>query len=970
MKALPTVIKSPNDTLQYRALQLPNHLDCLLIHDPEAKLCAAVMNVGSGSFNDPESHQGLAHFLEHMLFMGSEKYPTSDKYREFVNNNGGCCNAYTDVSSTVFYHSIKSNALLESLDIFAQFFIAPLMQEEFVHKELNAVNSEHLKNINSDIWRESQLFRHLAKPKTVFNGFSTGDLATLKKPDIYEQLHKYHEKYYSANIMKLVVYGNENLDVLEKQVASIFAPIVNKELPPFDYLQHGYPFDNSNLQKVLRMKTIKKEKKLKLIWFFDAMQKHFRSNPLRIFSHLIGHESEGSILSLLLKNKLAYELSCGPWNIGDYFTEFQISLTLTDEGFEKIDKVIEIISEYLQMLRREGIKKWIFDELKIISEFQFNFGSKTDPLTAAIALAENMGTFPIQYAKNVNYLLEEYQPELYTLILDKLVPSNMIILITSNSYNDLPSDEPIYGTEYSFEDIPEHLYLAYTNPQLSKDELKNLHLPPRNYFIPQDFTLKNRIETPTKLPVIIYTGDDGDLFFKLDDKFNLPKLNVEYLLYAHIPSMQKDPQIYLCFDLWKKMLYNYLREYIYLAEMAKFDVSIAPVYKGLKIEVKGFNDRMAMFLEELANRITNFIRLIDDPQNYDYLKNQFDMALYSKRNELDRILKKPLYNQVMSARSWMLMTHVFSLTTLQLEIEKLGFEKYFEFHKNCLETFHYDAIIIGNYTKVEALDLNRRFIESLKSMTFSPLAGYNFHENRVIQLESQKTFAIIEKILVDKEKNDCVLVNYQYRQNPGDRHLFELLSSYLETPFFEDLRTHQQLGYIVFSMSDCKKGVWSFQFLIQSDKITAQECAGKIYEFVEKHKMLIRDLDDEVFEGFKNAMISKYLQPFNNLTEETQYYYDKIVQHTYDFDMMYKAPDIIKKITKQDLIEIYNKLFFGERRVLEIHYVNPNSYEKNKEILKYRKLFDGDKLIEVPNSKFLHKKLSLYPDIYFKLSID
>ena len=968
MEKLPKIIKSPNDPLKYRAIRLANDLDCILVYDPEAKLSSAVMNVGCGSFNDPKEYQGLTHLLEHMLFMGSEKYPESEKYREFVNNNGGSCNAYTDVSSTVFYHNIKSNALIESLDIFAQFFIAPLMQEGFVNKEINAVNSEHLKNLNNDLWRESQLFRHLARPETVFNGFGTGDLATLQKPDTFQQLKIHHYKYYSANIMKLVIYSNQSLDIIEEHVEEIFTPIINKNLPNFDYLEDGYPFDSSNLNKFVRMKTIKKEKKLKLFWFFESMQKHFRSNPMRLFSHLFGHESEGSILSLLLRKKLAYEIVCGPWNIADYFTEFQISVTLTEDGFNNVDKVIEIIGAYIQMLRKNGIPQWVFEELQTIYNFQFNYGSKGNSLSTAIVLAENMGTFPIENAKNVNYLLEEYTPDLYSQILDKLVPSNMIILLCDNSFKNLPEHEPIYGTEYSLENIPENINMLLTVPKLNKPDIKSLHLPPKNYFIPTDFTLKNKIETPTKLPIKIYSGKDGDLFYKLDDKFNLPKLSVEYLLYTHIPGMQKDPIIYLCFDIWKKMLYNYLREYIYLAEMAKFNVNIISVYKGLKIEVKGFNDRMEIFLEELANRITNFIQSINDPENHDYLKDQFDLALYSKQNELDRILKKPLFNQVLSARSWMFMTHVFSLTILQEAISKIGFSKYVEFHKTCLMTFHYDAFIMGNCLKKEALDLNRKFIESLKSFSFVPLAGYDFNENRIIQLESRKTFSIIEKVLVTKEKNDCVLINYQYRQEPTDRHLFELLASYLETPFFEDLRTNQQLGYVVFSMADCKKNVWSFQFLVQSDKITAQECAGKIYEFVAKHRKLIKELDDDTFEDFKHSIIVQYQQPFNNLTEESQYYYDKIFQHTYDFDMAFKAPEAIRKITKQDLINLYEKLFFEEKRILEIHYANINTFEKNKEILKYRKLFSGSKLKEVPNSKYLHQQLALYPDIHFKLS--
>ena len=69
MKRLPAIINSPNDHLHYRYIKLTNQLDCLLVKDPEAKMSAAVMNVGSASFNDPKTHQGLAHFLEHILFI-------------------------------------------------------------------------------------------------------------------------------------------------------------------------------------------------------------------------------------------------------------------------------------------------------------------------------------------------------------------------------------------------------------------------------------------------------------------------------------------------------------------------------------------------------------------------------------------------------------------------------------------------------------------------------------------------------------------------------------------------------------------------------------------------------------------------------------------------------------------------------------------------------------------------------------
>ena len=105
-----------------------------------------------GAALDPRPRYGLAHFLEHMLFLGTEKYPQENEYAEFIQNNGGRHNAYTSLTNTNYYFDISNEAFSEALDRFSQFFKKPLLSESSTEREMNAVDSEYNQSLQSDAW--------------------------------------------------------------------------------------------------------------------------------------------------------------------------------------------------------------------------------------------------------------------------------------------------------------------------------------------------------------------------------------------------------------------------------------------------------------------------------------------------------------------------------------------------------------------------------------------------------------------------------------------------------------------------------------------------------------------------------------------------------------------------------------------------------------------------------------------------
>jgi insulysin len=176
------VLKPENDPRSYQYSVLTNGLKVLVISDPVAKRGAAAMDVRVGQFSDPEDIPGLAHLLEHMLFLGTQKYPDESEFAKFLSAHGGSSNAFTDKESTNYHFDIDASEVEHALDMFSGFFEAPLLLNDRISAEKKAVCSEHQKNLDDDGWRIDEVLRSTSNPAYPFHKFGTGDEESLSDP--------------------------------------------------------------------------------------------------------------------------------------------------------------------------------------------------------------------------------------------------------------------------------------------------------------------------------------------------------------------------------------------------------------------------------------------------------------------------------------------------------------------------------------------------------------------------------------------------------------------------------------------------------------------------------------------------------------------------------------------------------------------------------------------------------------------
>ena len=198
--------------------KLNNGIKYVVITDNESIVANVGVGIKVGSMYDPIDNMGMAHFLEHMLFLGSNKYKEESYFDTMVKQYGGASNAYTASFETVYHFDVLAEHLDEILDIFSRFFIDPLFDINSVSREINAINSEHMKNINNDFWIIRQLIRDISDNDSVMHRFTTGSHETFSKnyKDLRSKMVEFYNKYYCSENLYIVVQSNMEIINVEK----------------------------------------------------------------------------------------------------------------------------------------------------------------------------------------------------------------------------------------------------------------------------------------------------------------------------------------------------------------------------------------------------------------------------------------------------------------------------------------------------------------------------------------------------------------------------------------------------------------------------------------------------------------------------------------------------------------------------------------------------------------------------------
>ncbi|CAO1629238.1 unnamed protein product [Parajaminaea phylloscopi] len=906
------------DDRQYRIVRLANGLEALLIHDPTTDKSSAAMDVRVGHLSDPDDFQGLAHFCEHLLFMGTEKYPRENEYSEFLSNHSGSSNAYTGMDNTNYFFDVGHPHLEGALDRFSKFFICPLFDASCTEREIRAVDSEHKKNLQSDAWRAFQLEKSLSDPSHPYSHFGTGSAKTLwdeprkRGQDVRDELLKFHDRYYSANVMKLVVLGRESLDKLTEWAVDKFSGVRNKGLaaPTFP----SSPLGKDQLATQVFFRTVKDIRLLDITFPIPDQSPLFRAKPGQFLSHFVGHEGQGSILSHLKKRGWANHLSAGGNNGADGFEFFRISIDLTKDGLQNYQDVVAAVFRYIELLKQSSIPEWTYNEVSSLCDLAFRFKEKIPPSSYVSGLSTQMQMpFPREWVLSGPYLTREFDQDLIRKTLDCLSPASCRISIAAQERPDgtkvWDQKEKWYGTEYSLSPLPSKIAAPASATAAQFDDLS---LPRPNTFIPQNFDVVNGSQReqnrslirPTKRPVLLRHTPLCRLWHKADDQFFLPKANVFTLLRS--PLIDATPANAVKSRVFVELVKDALTEYSYDAELAGLGYNIEAQADAFGISVDGYSDKLSVLLDHILKAVKNFQV---DPARFEIVKDTVARGYENFR------LEAP-YQHANYYTSYLTVEKMWTPEEKLAELRRLQSEDVQRFIPDLLGRLHIEMLAHGNLSEAQATSL----VELAEStLAPQPLSPSELISARSLILPSPANIRWKKPVANAENVNSSIELYCQVGDpsNERQRAVLSLLSQIASEPAFDQLRTKEQLGYLVFSSARKSVGSMGFRIIIQSEREAAY-LESRIEAFFEQFKGTLDKMSPDEFERHRSSLINKKLEVAKNLVEESTRFWYHIHSGYYDF--LQRDTDVanLETITKADVVELFMK------------YIHPSSPTRSK----------------------------------------
>lgn len=957
------IIKSPYDTRDYAVAKLNNGISSLFISDTMTTTSHVAIIINAGFMMDGDIH-GLAHFLEHMLFMGTKKYPDVAEYMNYITSHGGHTNAFTTSINTCYFFSIDSEYLEGAIDRMAQFFIEPLFKEETVLKEINAVNSEFNETKNNFLYITMQMLKQLIDVTHPFHQFDVGSTETLSIPDIRNKLFEFYNKYYVANNMKLIIMDKRPLSELHR-IAQIFNDVKQKniQLPIFDN-----PIQSHRQLKFVRPVSKNSGFNSNDVWIYWTIPNKNtieHKSMIKYVTYLLRKENEFSLISFLRSHGLVNSLGFyNVYNLKEYYL-MCMTMNVTTYGMHHIDVLIKIIHKYIRELitssnMQHNIVKYNecqniahkFSEKKELSELLDEILNVVCENGSELPIALKYDTLPCYYTKDSSLDILNYMS----------INNANIVMASQLFTGTLKEEHELYGIKYDI-----YNYHYDTGVDINLDNIINGVYIFNNEFIPTQLTVYTNKETfkdPIKISVTDILKSE-----QLTKNIDVSKWgsNFPHLWYSY--KKMTLPKACVIIDITCPNIYKTLKSYITtnillchitrLINCQLYDTCLLGTIYDISlnrdvihIKIYGFNEKLQYYCGVIVRNISKFF---DTDASHIFMNdNEFLIAKNIYGTNIEFARQRRISDQLYDFITVGVFEKTYSISEILKEFNSISYRDISNVNSHecsdikCFVSgniprqnvmYIYDTLSVINIKEITGCnnwtlnihangdsDTNSRAkLSDAKNPTTSDFVAIDLRDAMSISKSSIKYVNIGNVTSSDQNNLCCVVVCLGEVQKSSPEYekyvaLNMLFNSIFHTDFFTSLRSYQQLGYTVkcIPREFGKNNVLITQtFSVVSQKYSSRIIEQRIFEyFNDAHKKIMTLIPYMLKEYIDSCVVLLNDLP-NNILDYSIDEFDHISSESYKFDHRKRVINELQNINIDTLRKNYEEIFMSESPALE-----------------------------------------------------
>lgn len=839
------VDKPNNDPKIYKFLPelLPHAPPIIVVQDPGAQLTGFAIGVSAGAFNDPLDFAGLAHFTEHMLFLGTRKYPGPTAFDEFISSHGGSSNAFTDSERTVYYNSIDTDAFGEGFSRFLEFFIHPQFNKTYIQKEVKAVDSEHDMHINDPNWRLFSVISSLALAPN--NHYSTGDSSTLlpgganSTDALEEAVRDFFTSNYCFNRLSVAIVSPLSVSDQVETIRDIFSSVDPAtrlpsncraasnftKISPQLLQNNGLPIPPVNMKKFIYSEGPAGSQPVLWIAFpFRAVATRGDSgkHPFGILEVILSYNGPDSLKQHLISEGLVSSLSfvTDDTSAGSIaYLAFDVPMSARD----RVDELLEIVFTYIGKIKAEGgVKPELISQLQQLRKTLFYSNAEMhsivneSPMRLSKYFASQLVTATRnraaltdeEWAKKtafnlvgINEKILEIDSKLVNQLLAHIDVEKSVVLFHDPRYDaknppDWMADIAAKGGEeqtdphYGFKFQVMNLIAPAVRKDLDLHVLNNISVMPpvikRDTFLTARAN-KTEIEMP---PSKVFSAPGMEVWFKpsaLAGK-ELPKVwlwaTVRPLVASATAVSPEELQFggEMLVDCVTFELRSRVADFI----LAGYDFVINWMAAGyLEIKISGWQDRVDELLQIVVREVSN-------PN-----LTRYDLILAEKLEAIDRarsmadIAGEALNSLVVGSPTREdIKTYINTYTPSRTAMVNWA--------KNTFKSAYFSIYVAGGsgFTQNQAVTLGKDFVSSFDKQSLLPNAS-----SAVFFTAGPKYAKPVEVRMLNpgaEDPNSVLLYSLTYGTDMSakDRIAAALLASIVDPLIFRNIRTEHQMGYI------------------------------------------------------------------------------------------------------------------------------------------------------------------------------